>query len=445
MYLEHFGLERQPFQLTPDADFLYLSKGHKRAKAYMDYTVWNRDGFVVITGEIGSGKTTLIQSLLSSVGDDVIIARVYQTQLDELEFFQAILVEFGYKPFSASKVELIEMLNSFLLEQYQQGRQVILVIDEAQNLSRRVLEEVRMLTGMETQQERILNLVLVGQPELKQVLDAPGMEQLCQRIRFRFHLAPLDRNDIPSYVRHRMSTAGYDYSKEEEGEEEPVFDPDCYSVMHRYTGGVPRLMNALCDTALITAFVEEERYITVKILELAIDELQWIPYQERVGIKHFAEKNVASLNMAGEPTPKLVVVEDDKVTACYDITKDVTTIGRIPSNDIHVEVSSVSMHHAKVISFHGNFFLEDLHSTNGTLVNGHRVNKCVLKSGDKISFARVNMEYRVDNVMYQQDSEAGQSKTNGASGTNIMEAKKVAAAAKEAPQVNDSQEAAVPA
>lgn len=444
MYLEHFGLERQPFQLTPDADFLYLSKGHKRAKAYMDYTVWNRDGFVVITGEIGSGKTTLIQSLLSSVGDDVIIARVYQTQLDEIEFFQAILVEFGYKPFNASKVELIEMLNSFLLEQYQQGRQVILVIDEAQNLSRRVLEEVRMLTGMETQQERILNLVLVGQPELKQVLDAPGMEQLCQRIRFRFHLAPLERDDIPSYVRHRMSTAGYDYSKEEEGEEEPVFDPDSYSVMHRYTGGVPRLMNALCDTALITAFVEEQRYITVKILELAIDELQWIPYQERVGIKHFAEKNVASLNMAGEPTPKLVVVEDDKVTACYDVTKDVTTIGRIPSNDIHVEVSSVSMHHAKVISFHGNFFLEDLHSTNGTLVNGHRVNKCVLKSGDKISFARVNMEYRVDNIIYQQDSEAGKNKANGASGTNIMEAKK-AAAAKEAPQVNDSQEAAVPA
>ena len=218
MYLEHFGLERQPFQLTPDADFLYLSKGHKRAKAYMDYTVWNRDGFVVITGEIGSGKTTLIQSLLGSVGDDVIIARVYQTQLDEIEFFQAILVEFGFKPFNASKVELIEMLNNFLLEQYQQGRQVILVIDEAQNLSRRVLEEVRMLTGMETQQERILNLVLVGQPELKQVLDAPGMEQLCQRIRFRFHLAPLDQEDIPSYVRHRMSTAGYDYSKEDEGE-----------------------------------------------------------------------------------------------------------------------------------------------------------------------------------------------------------------------------------
>ena len=440
MYLEHFGLERQPFQLTPDADFLYLSQGHKRAKAYMDYTVWNRDGFVVITGEIGSGKTTLIQSLLSSVGDDVIIARVYQTQLDELEFFQAILVEFGFKPFNASKVELIEMLNNFLMEQYQQGRQVILVIDEAQNLSRRVLEEVRMLTGMETQQERILNLVLVGQPELKQVLDAPGMEQLCQRIRFRFHLAPLSKEDIPSYIRHRMATAGYDYTAEEEGEKEPIFEPECYSVMHRYTGGVPRLINALCDTALITAFVEEEPNITVKILELAIDELQWIPYQERVGIKHFAEKNVASLNLAGEPTPKLVELENDKVVACFDITKDITTIGRIPSNDIHLEMSSVSMHHAKVISFHGNFFLEDLHSTNGTLVNGHRINKCVLKSGDKISFARVKMEYRVDNIIYKQESDSLSSSANEAGGTNMMNSESVASKIKEESEVDDDQE-----
>ena len=420
MYLEHFGLQQQPFQLTPDANFLYLSSGHKRAKAYMDYTVWNRDGFVVITGEIGSGKTTLIQSLLSSVGDDVIIARVYQTQLDELEFFQAILVEFGFKPFGATKVELIEMLNTYLMEQYQQGRQVILVIDEAQNLSRRVLEEVRMLTGMETQHERILNLVLVGQPELKQVLDAPGMEQLCQRIRFRFHLAPLGLDDIASYIRHRLSTAGYDYTNEDEGQDEPIVDPECYPVVHRYTGGVPRLINALFDTALITAFVEEERYISVHVLELAIDELQWIPYEERVGIKHFAEKNVASLNMAGEATPKLVELDGETVKSCYDITKDVTTLGRIPSNEIHLPVNSVSMHHAKIISFHDNFFLEDLRSTNGTFVNGHRVNKCVLKSGDKISFARVEMEYRVDNVNYQQKNESNP--LNGASGTNIMDA-----------------------
>jgi len=168
---------------------------------------------------------------------------------------------------------------------------------------------------------------------------------------------------------------------------------------------VPRLINALFDTALITAFVEGEKSISVKVLELAVEELQWIPYEERVGIKHFAEKNVASINMAGEPTPKLVQMDGDKVVACFDITKEVTTIGRIPSNEIHLPVNSVSMHHAKVISFHNNFFLEDLRSTNGTSVNGHRINKCVLKSGDKISFARVEMEYRVDNINYREKKE----------------------------------------
>jgi general secretion pathway protein A len=215
-------------------------------------------------------------------------------------------------------------------------------------------------------------------------------------------LAPLNEEDIAAYIKHRLSMAGYDYTVEEEGQAEPIVHPECYPVIHRYTGGIPRLINALFDTVLITAFVEQEKNITIKTLELSVDELQWIPYAERVGIKYFAEKNVASLNMAGEPTPKLVLMDGSKVTACFDITKEVTTIGRIPSNEIHVSVKSVSMHHAKVISFHKNFFLEDLRSTNGTLVNGHRINKCVLKAGDKISFAQVNMEYRVDNINYKE-------------------------------------------
>lgn len=209
--------------------------------------------------------------------------------------------------------------------------------------------------------------------------------------------------------------AGYDYTAEEEGKAEPIVHPECYSIIHRYTGGVPRLINALLDTALITAFVEQDKCISIKTLELSVDELQWIPYVERVGIKHFADKNVASLNMAGEPTPKLVMMDGDKPVACFDITKEVTTIGRIPSNDIHIGIKSVSMHHAKVISFHKNFFLEDLRSTNGTLVNGHRINKCVLKAGDKISFANVTLEYRVDNISYQdkhEGSAADSSKPN---------------------------------
>jgi len=368
MYLKHFGLKQQPFQLTPDADFLYLSKAHNRAKSYMEYTVWNRDGFVVITGEIGSGKTTLIQQLLRTVDENVLIARIYQTQLNEIEFFQAILHELGMDPFSAGKVELISMLNNFLLEQYAEGRQVILIVDEAQNLSKRVLEELRMLTGMETDEERILNLILVGQPELKNLLDAPGMEQLSQRIRFRFHLAALEEEDISNYINHRLDVAGIQKTK---SNEVPKFIKDeCIPLIHRYTGGIPRLINSLCDTALICAFVENKKMVTAKIIEEAINELQWVPYNERVGVKA----------LKGKPT-----------------------IGRIGTNDVHLPDEMVSGHHAKIICFQGNYFIEDIASTNGSFVNGKRIRKCVLKDGDKISFGPYKMMFQMEAMEYSGD------------------------------------------
>ena len=393
MYLKHFGLEQQPFQLTPDADFIYLSKAHNRAKSYMEYTVWNRDGFVVITGEIGSGKTTLIQQLLRTVDENVLIARIYQTQLNEIEFFQAILHEFGLDPFKAGKVELISMLNEFLLEQYAQGRQVILIVDEAQNLSKRVLEELRMLTGMETDEERILNLILVGQPELKNLLDAPGMEQLSQRIRFRFHLSALEEDDILNYINHRLDVAGI--KKNEKSDTVPkIIKDECIPVIYRYTGGIPRLINSICDTALICAFVENKKTVTAKIIEEAINELQWVPYNERVGIK--ALKNKPTFAVDFECPAKLIDLMHEDDIREYPITEDATTIGRIGTNDVHLLDEMVSGHHAKIIRFQNNFFVEDIASTNGSFVNGKRVRKCVLKDGDKISFGPYKMMFQMD-------------------------------------------------
>src|SRR5215831_12294860 len=143
MYLKHFGLKVEPFQLTPDIGFLFMSEVHRRAKAYMDYSVWNREGFVVITGEIGCGKTTLIQKLLSELNGPVIVAKIFQTQLDDVEFLQSVLVEFGLNPFSAQKVELLDMLNTFLIQHFVQGKQIVLIVDDAHNLRTNVLEELR--------------------------------------------------------------------------------------------------------------------------------------------------------------------------------------------------------------------------------------------------------------------------------------------------------------
>ena len=182
-YLEHFNLNEQPFRLTPDPEFVYWSKQHARAKAYMESTIWLADGVVIITGEIGSGKTTVLQSFLGEFEDNIVYATVSQTQLKPTQFLQAVLAEFGFKPFNKGKVELLDMLNMFLIEQYAIGKKVILIVDEAQNLSKKVLEEIRMLSGIETHKEMMLRIILAGQPELKETLDSPTLKQLVQRVR----------------------------------------------------------------------------------------------------------------------------------------------------------------------------------------------------------------------------------------------------------------------
>src|SRR5210317_1140054 len=275
-YLSHFNLQEQPFRLTPDPDFLYWSKQHARAKAYMESTIWLADGFVVITGEIGSGKTTLLQSFLSELDDDVVYAVVSQTQLTPTQFLQSVLTEFGFKPFNKRKVELLDMLNMFLIEQYSNGKKVVLIVDEAQNLTSKVLEEIRLISGIETHKEKVLRIILAGQPELRDTLDSPGLKQLMQRVRLRFHLGPLDRREMREYIEHRLDIAG--------SERRELFDEDTFDTLHRYTGGVPRLINTLCDTALLCAFADEKDAVGLDEVMAAIDELNWEEHESNTGI-----------------------------------------------------------------------------------------------------------------------------------------------------------------
>jgi general secretion pathway protein A len=277
MYLEYFGLSAQPFKLTPDSDFLFMSEAHSRAKAYMDYTVWNREGFVVITGEIGCGKTTLIQKLLSELDENVVVAKVFQTQLDEVEFLQAVLVEFGLNPFNAKKVELLDMLNNFLIEQFLQGKQIVLIVDDAHNLSVKVLEEIRMFAGLETRKEKILHVILVGQPQLTEVLDYPELQQLMQRVKLRYHIRALNEREVGDYIRHRLSVVV--------AANRGLFPPDTLPIIFKYAGGIPRLINTLCDTTLTCAYADNLPAITAEVVEDAAKELQWSPYAERVDNK----------------------------------------------------------------------------------------------------------------------------------------------------------------
>jgi type II secretory pathway predicted ATPase ExeA len=267
MYLELFKLHELPFRLTPDPQFLYLSKHHARAKAYMESTIWFTDGFVVITGEIGSGKTTLIETFLKELEKDVVVAQINQTQVSAIEFLQSVLVQFGFSPFRMKKAELLSTLNEFLVEQYANGRRVLLIVDEAQNLSNKVLEEIRLLSGVETTKEKVLRIILAGQPELNDKLNSPSLIQLAQRIRLRFHLTALSKSDTSAYIQHRLEVAG--------SQGRQIFHPDTYALVYRYTGGIPRLVNTLCDTAMMAAFAQDRDAVGVDDIKAAIDELQW--------------------------------------------------------------------------------------------------------------------------------------------------------------------------
>lgn len=284
MYLEHFNLNAQPFRLTPDIGFLFMSEAHTRAKSYMDYTVWNQEGFVVITGEIGSGKTTLIQKLLSELGEDVLVATVFQTQLDDVEFLQAVLVELGLDPFNAKKVELLDMLNSFLLKRIQQRRQIVLIVDDAHNLGMKVLEEIRMLAGLEARKEKLLHVILVGQPQLDEILDDPGMDQLRQRVKLRYRIRPLNDEEIGAYIRHRLGVVG--------AKDRTLFPPEVLPFISKYTGGIPRLINTLCDMALTCAYADGLPEVTPEVMESAIKELQWPSYTERIERRHLKAPSV---------------------------------------------------------------------------------------------------------------------------------------------------------
>lgn len=272
MYLDFFGLRDYPFRITPDTDYLFMSSAHSRAMAYMEYAIFNREGFVVITGEIGSGKTTLIKKLLSEIDDTILVAKIFQTQLDEVELLQAILVEFGLNPFAAKKVELLNMLNQFLVESYLNGKQVLLIIDDAQNLSKRVLEEITMLSSVETQKEKILHVILAGQPELNHKLEAPDMEQLLQRVSLRYHVRALTEDETKEYVIHRLKVGGLD---------DQVFENAIYPFIYEYSGGIPRLINTLCDTALTCSYADNEKAVNNDEFDSAINELQWGKFVDR--------------------------------------------------------------------------------------------------------------------------------------------------------------------
>jgi type II secretory pathway predicted ATPase ExeA len=396
MYLDPFKLKELPFRLSPDPQFLYLSKQHARAKAYMESTIWFTDGFVVITGEIGSGKTTLIESFLKEIQSDVVIAQINQTQVSAIDFLQAVLVQFGFSPFKMKKAELIATLNNFLIEQYAAGRKVLLIVDEAQNLSMRVLEEIRLLSGVETTKEKVLRIILAGQPELNEKLDAPELIQLTQRIRLRFHLTTLSAPEMRAYIQHRLEVAG--------GGDRQIFAEEAYADIFRYTGGVPRLVNTLCDTAMMAAFTADRDTVTLADIHQAIEELQWVEYSARnaLQMKVPAEPRPSEASPPGGAAPgdnghpihgRLLVATDGRTVEERMLRVGRIIVGRTPDNDLQIDSRFVSRHHCQIVTTMHSSVIEDLNSTNGIYVKSKRVRRHYLNDGDVVVIGKHELIY----------------------------------------------------
>lgn len=393
MYLELFKLHELPFRLSPDPQFLYLSKQHARAKAYMESTIWFTDGFVVITGEIGAGKTTLIETFLRELQPDVVVAQINQTQLSPTAFLQTVLVQFGFTPFDMKKPEVLATLNQFLTEQHLAGRKVLLIIDEAQNLSYRVLEEIRMLSGIETTKEKVLRIILAGQPELNDKLNSKDLVQLTQRVRLRFHLSALSAAETASYIDHRLEVAGSQGRR--------IFNDDTYGTVYRYTGGVPRLINTLCDTSMMAAFGRDSDTVGLEDVEAAIKELQWTEFASRTNrmqapvleSAQAAAAHAAGPPEVGPPVGRILLASGGKTLLERELRPGRLVIGRTPDNDLQIDSKFISRHHCQIVTQPHSCVIEDLNSTNGIYVKSKRVRRHNLNDGDVVIVGQHEIMY----------------------------------------------------
>jgi type II secretory pathway predicted ATPase ExeA len=382
MYIKHFGLDRKPFEQLPDPAFMFLSEKHETALSSIGFAVAIQDSFVVVTGEIGSGKTTLLHKFLSENLADAAVAYVTQTMVSSTELLESILVEFGQDPFGKGKVELTTMLKRVIAEHHSAGKRVVIVIDEAQNLTADVLEELRLVTCVAPGSDRMINVVLVGQPQFNRTIDSPALVQLKQRCRLRYHLKALTEEETKGYIEHRLSIAGGTCSN--------AFEPGLDELIFQHTRGIPRLINMLCDTALIFAYVDKCSRVTADVLRQAVEELGWSETVD-AEIRHIPGAD--SRQSSGSDS--LAVLVDDDIGTEYPVTDAMCVIGRAPNCSIRIKHPALSRYHALIKNVGDEWTVADMKSTNGVYLNGRRIRNAMLSHNDLIGVGEQTLIFRL--------------------------------------------------
>ncbi|HSH41615.1 MAG TPA: AAA family ATPase, partial [Arenicellales bacterium] len=280
MYASSFGLTEAPFSISPDPRYLYMSRRHQEAMAHLRYGIQEAGGFVLLTGEVGTGKTTICRSMLEQLPEHVDVALILNPQIGDSELLAVLCDEIGLSyPDGASPKKLLDLLNERLIESFSRGRRTVLVIDEAQMLSREVLEQVRILTNLETTRQKLLQIILIGQPELCGILARRDLRQLAQRITARYHLDPLSRGEVREYVRYRLGVAGC---------HRDVFTRGALRRLYRHTQGVPRLINVICDRAMLGAYSGDRKRVTAAMISRAAHEVLGRERRRRRGVGWWA-------------------------------------------------------------------------------------------------------------------------------------------------------------
>ena len=273
MYRKFYGLKEKPFEITPDPRFLYLSENHKEALAHLTYAVREKKGFTVITGEVGTGKTTIIQTLLSRLNGNTRTAYLFNPQLDSTDFLEYICEDLGLSGQRRSKGEYLTQLHHFLMACYSRNENVVLIIDEAQGLDQKVLEEVRLLTNLETPKSKLLQVILMGQPELNNILNRPQCRQLKQRVGLRYNIQPLKKEETKEYIEQRLRIAGAMGPN--------YFSPKAMNGIYKYSKGIPRLINIVCDNALLLGYATDQKVIGPSVIREVIGDMEGLSFQKK--------------------------------------------------------------------------------------------------------------------------------------------------------------------